>query len=110
MPWDRLVRTFRPHDGNFPATIEAVLDCGGDTDTVGAIAGSLAGATCGASGIPAAGAAALTTRGFIATHTRLTAMASGLRAELPAGGFLGQCEVSLEDLLFRDAQTADHSG
>ncbi len=41
------------HYGNFQTTIEAVLDCGGDTDTVGAIAGALAGATCGASGIPA---------------------------------------------------------
>ena len=40
------------HFGDFGATIEAVLDCGGDTDTVGAIAGALAGATCGASGIP----------------------------------------------------------
>lgn len=41
------------HYGDFRATVEAVLDCGGDTDTVGAIAGALAGATCGASEIPA---------------------------------------------------------
>ncbi|MEI8371696.1 MAG: ADP-ribosylglycohydrolase family protein [Planctomycetota bacterium] len=40
------------HYGDFRATVEAVLDCGGDTDTVGAIAGALAGATVGASGIP----------------------------------------------------------
>lgn len=40
------------HYGDFRATIEAVLDCGGDTDTVGAIAGAMAGATCGAKGIP----------------------------------------------------------
>jgi len=45
-PWLR-------HYGDFRATVEAALDCGGDTDTVGAIAGALAGATCGASGIPA---------------------------------------------------------
>ena len=33
-------------------TLEAVIECGGDTDTVGAIAGALAGATVGESGIP----------------------------------------------------------
>ena len=40
------------HFGDFEATVAAVLDCGGDTDTVGAIAGALAGATVGESGIP----------------------------------------------------------
>lgn len=40
------------HYGDFRTTVEAVLDCGGDTDTTGAIAGALAGATVGASGIP----------------------------------------------------------
>ncbi len=40
------------HYGNFRATLEAALDCGGDADTVGAIAGGLAGATVGAAGIP----------------------------------------------------------
>ena len=40
------------HWGDFRATIEAVLDCGGDSDTLGAIAGALAGATVGAGGIP----------------------------------------------------------
>jgi ADP-ribosyl-[dinitrogen reductase] hydrolase len=40
------------HYGDFRSTMTAVLDCGGDTDTVGAIAGALAGATVGASGIP----------------------------------------------------------
>jgi ADP-ribosylglycohydrolase len=40
------------HYGDFRSTVEAVLDCGGDTDTVGAIAGALAGATVGMSGIP----------------------------------------------------------
>jgi ADP-ribosylglycohydrolase len=40
------------HYGDFRSTLEAVLDCGGDTDTTGAIAGALAGATVGASGIP----------------------------------------------------------
>jgi len=40
------------HYGDFRSTVEAVLDCGGDTDTTGAIAGALAGATAGTSGIP----------------------------------------------------------
>ncbi|MHB0956834.1 MAG: ADP-ribosylglycohydrolase family protein [Pirellulaceae bacterium] len=40
------------HYGDFRSTLEAVLDCGGDTDTTGAIAGALAGATVGESGIP----------------------------------------------------------
>jgi len=40
------------HYGDFRATVEAVLDCGGDTDTVAAIAGALAGATVGAAKIP----------------------------------------------------------
>jgi len=40
------------HFGDFRATLESVIDCGGDTDTVAAIAGALAGASCGAAGIP----------------------------------------------------------
>ena len=40
------------HYGDFRATLESVLDCGGDTDTTGAIVGALAGATVGVHGIP----------------------------------------------------------
>lgn len=40
------------HHGDFAATVTAALDCGGDTDTVGAIAGALAGAVTGEAGIP----------------------------------------------------------
>lgn len=40
------------HFGNFRQTLEAVLDCGGDTDTVGAIVGALAGASAGSRAIP----------------------------------------------------------
>ena len=40
------------HFGDFEATLTSVLDCGGDTDTVGAIAGALAGAVVGERGIP----------------------------------------------------------
>lgn len=40
------------HRGDYRATLSAVLDCGGDTDTVGAITGALAGADLGAASIP----------------------------------------------------------
>lgn len=40
------------HYGDFETTLTAVLDLGGDTDTVGAITGALAGATAGADAIP----------------------------------------------------------
>ena len=40
------------HFGNFEETVVSVLDCGGDTDTTGAIAGALAGAVVGEKGIP----------------------------------------------------------
>jgi ADP-ribosylglycohydrolase len=40
------------HFGDFRASLIAVLDCGGDTDTTGAIVGALSGVTVGESGIP----------------------------------------------------------
>lgn len=40
------------HFGDFTGTLTAVLDCGGDTDTTGAITGALAGAVVGQAGIP----------------------------------------------------------
>jgi len=41
------------HPGDFRAALESALNCGGDTDTVGAIVGAIAGAACGQEGIPA---------------------------------------------------------
>lgn len=41
------------HRGDFRAALEAVLNCGGDTDTVGAITGALVGAELGEAAIPA---------------------------------------------------------
>jgi len=41
------------HRGNFHRTLAAAIRCGGDTDTVAAIAGSLAGGEVGVEGIPA---------------------------------------------------------
>jgi ADP-ribosylglycohydrolase len=43
---------WRHHFGDYRATIEAVTQAGGDVDTVAAIAGALAGAAVGPSGIP----------------------------------------------------------
>jgi ADP-ribosyl-[dinitrogen reductase] hydrolase len=40
------------HFGDFEKTLTAVLDCGGDTDTTGAIAGALAGVAVGEGAIP----------------------------------------------------------
>lgn len=40
------------HRGDFRSALEASLNCGGDTDTVGAITGALAGADLGADAIP----------------------------------------------------------
>lgn len=39
--------------GDFKTTLTEVLNCGGDTDTIGAITGALAGTTVGEDGIPA---------------------------------------------------------
>lgn len=41
------------HRGDFRMTLQEVIACGGDTDTVAAIAGALAGTECGEKGIPA---------------------------------------------------------
>jgi ADP-ribosyl-[dinitrogen reductase] hydrolase len=40
------------HFGDFRNTLVAIFNCGGDTDTAGAIAGALAGAVVGEEGIP----------------------------------------------------------
>ncbi|MBF0224875.1 MAG: ADP-ribosylglycohydrolase family protein [Desulfobacterales bacterium] len=40
------------HFGDFKKTLSSIFNCGGDTDTTGAIAGALAGAVTGTQGIP----------------------------------------------------------
>ncbi len=47
------VYAWHRHFGDFEETLRAVFNCGGDTDTVGAIAGALAGASVGSGAIPA---------------------------------------------------------
>jgi ADP-ribosyl-[dinitrogen reductase] hydrolase len=41
------------HRGDYRTTLQEVIACGGDTDTVASIAGALAGTECGEKGIPA---------------------------------------------------------
>jgi ADP-ribosyl-[dinitrogen reductase] hydrolase len=40
------------HPGDFRAAVLAAIRCGGDSDTVGAITGAIAGAGCGRNGLP----------------------------------------------------------
>lgn len=47
-----VIYAFVRHGNDFRETLTAVLNCGGDTDTVGAIVGALVGANVGAAGIP----------------------------------------------------------
>lgn len=47
-----VIFTWYRHFGNFPQALSAIYDCGGDTDTTGAILGALMGATVGLKGIP----------------------------------------------------------
>lgn len=52
--WSAIATTSPEHrDGHVVRTLDAAARCGWDTDTVAAIAGSLVGAACGASQIPA---------------------------------------------------------
>ena len=46
------IYTWLRYYGDFKTTLTEVLNCGGDTDTVGAITGALAGTTVGENGIP----------------------------------------------------------
>ncbi|MCL2120377.1 MAG: ADP-ribosylglycohydrolase family protein [Planctomycetaceae bacterium] len=46
------IYAWRQYFGDYRKTLESAIECGGDTDTVGAIAGALAGTTVGESGIP----------------------------------------------------------
>jgi len=41
------------HPGDFRGAVLAAIECGGDTDTVAAVVGGIAGAGCGPAGIPA---------------------------------------------------------
>jgi len=61
------------HFNDFEKTLTAVLNCGGDTDTTGAIAGALAGAVVGAKAIPGDWIDDITDWPFSVNHIRRTA-------------------------------------
>jgi ADP-ribosylglycohydrolase len=71
------------HFGDFAATVESVLELGGDADTVGAVTGALAGAAAGASGIPDAWIDGIVD--WPRSTRLLTAVADGM-AQLQSGG------------------------
>lgn len=70
------------HYGDFQATLENIFSLGGDTDSVGAVAGALAGATVGETGIPPAWIAGIcewprSTAVLVEAADRLATLASG---------------------------------
>jgi ADP-ribosylglycohydrolase len=72
------------HFGSFEQTLTSVLDCGGDADTTGAIAGALAGAVVGEGGIPAAWLRGL--RDFPRSRSLLREIADRLAANFRGEG------------------------
>lgn len=72
------------HGGDYRRALTAALDCGGDTDTVGAIVGALAGATVGEPGIPGAW------RAGVADWPRSLPLLRVLAERLTAGAASGQ--------------------
>lgn len=48
-----VIHAWLHHYGDYRATVESLIELGGDTDTAGAIAGALAGVSCRKEGIPA---------------------------------------------------------
>ena len=72
------------HGGDYRQALTAVFDCGGDTDTVGAIVGALAGATVGEQGISEAW------RTGVADWPRSLPLLRILAERLAAGAVSGQ--------------------
>lgn len=84
------------HFGDFRATLIAVLDCGGDTDTVGAIVGALAGARAGGDGVPQEWLSGIVE--WPRTPALLSEVAGRLaiqRLENKAGGEVGYCWLAI---------------
>ncbi|MER2603143.1 MAG: ADP-ribosylglycohydrolase family protein [Candidatus Competibacter phosphatis] len=75
------------HCGDFRQTLKAVLDCGGDTDTTGAIVGALAGTMVGTTGIPTEW------RSRIADWTRSLSLLEAIAGRLSAVIATGQPTV-----------------
>lgn len=77
---------FLVHGGDPLQTIRAAIACGGDTDSNAAIAGALAGALCGAQGLPSNLISRIHDGAFGPTHLRALAhaLASSERVPVPA--------------------------
>jgi len=80
------------HPGDFRVALTSVLECGGDTDTAGAIAGALAGASIGRRGIPSEWQGAIwewpRSRSFVEQiATRLAKQAISKRSQSPVHYF-----------------------
>lgn len=72
------------HPGDFATSLTSALDCGGDTDTVGAIVGGIAGAGLGAEAIPHEWRARI--RDWPLSAAKLDAAADALANGKPAPG------------------------
>lgn len=88
------------HPEDFPAALKAAFDCGGDTDTVGAIVGALAGASCGEQGIPAAWLEGIWE--WPRSTTFLKAVANRLAEQKSAGQSLGPVRYFWPGLIARN--------
>jgi ADP-ribosylglycohydrolase len=72
------------HPGDFRATLVSALECGGDTDTVGAVVGALAGIDVGKHGIP------VEWRNFICDWPRSISVVEQIAARLATQETTGQ--------------------
>ncbi|HTH46467.1 MAG TPA: ADP-ribosylglycohydrolase family protein [Candidatus Limnocylindria bacterium] len=77
------------HPDDFRTALTAALDCGGDTDTVGAILGALCGAAVGKAGIPAEWSAGLWEWPRSVSHAERIATQLAAQAQSRSGQALG---------------------
>lgn len=75
------------HWRDFRAALISVLDCGGDTDTAGAIVGAMAGAAVGRTGIPSEWTSHLIE--WPRSIALMTAVAERLDQQIPSGALAG---------------------
>lgn len=79
------------HPDDFRSALTSLLDCGGDTDTTGAIAGGIAGARCGIAGIPEEWTNALCD--FPLSASKLKAAAASLVEGRPVASLFGPARL-----------------
>jgi ADP-ribosylglycohydrolase len=89
------------HWNDFRAAVVSVLDCGGDTDTAGAIVGAIAGAATTSSGIPSAWADPIME--CSRSTTAMRAIAGRLAEQQQSGKTMGSVRYFWPALPFRNA-------